>query len=147
MTDKLESRDLRCVYARPDGKVLCQILRKGQSFRATVESVEEGIELRDKIFDFYERNKRLPLDEEIGFVRVIDRRRHSLSEKHITFQPDYNRYVFHMVKDGQSISANFANKEQAVELRDRAIEFYEEHGQLPTLYEIGFDEIKRHKEN
>lgn len=147
MAEKLDNHNLKCIYQRQDGKIICQIVRKGQFFRATVESLEEGIELRDKVLDFYKRNKYLPSAEEIGFVRMIDRRRHSLSEKHITFQPAYGRYVFHMVKGGESITANFATKEQAIELRDRAAEFYEEYGHLPTLYEIGFDEIKHRKES
>ena len=56
-------------YQRQNDSYVVSIMRKGYTFVTPCESVEEAIDVRDLVYEFFDKNDRLPNIEEMGLKR------------------------------------------------------------------------------
>lgn len=112
-------------------------------------TLEEAVKSRNEIVEFYEKHKRLPnLEEQNELFGIKSRRRenkNNLDEeskvsntnlKNITFDEASNRYFIQISRDRRKFSTTCTSLDRAIEIRTSVIEFYKEHGYLPTKAEL-----------
>ena len=184
-------------YQRQNDAYVVSIMRKGYTFFTLCESVEEAIDVRDLVYEFFDKNDRLPSIEEMGLKRgSVSKAKIKL--KHHDQEPDYvckrcNRrfyyddtrlndknnaslfksrgnicghcarrknsplsversdcqskhkyitvraidsgriyYAVKIVRHRNQMNRVFNNLDQAVRFRNKAIDFYNSNGRLPT---------------
>lgn len=116
----------------------CSIGRNRQTFKALTKSCNEAIEVRDKVLEFYRVNGKLPTHDEIGFVSASKSKSKSKMH-HITKSSSGNSYTVQFSRNYAKFSVIVYDLQEAMKVRDRALEFYEKHRKLPTHEDIGFD--------
>lgn len=116
-------------------------------------TLEEAIETRDKLLQFFKEFDRLPNREEqetLFDIKFKSRRNHSdlnhaksnTGLMNITFNRSFDRYQIQIVRQKQRFSAVSRSLEEAIAIRDEALKSYEEHGRLPSKSEC-FEAIKK----
>lgn len=113
------------------------------------KTLEEAVKARNEIVEFYEKHKRLPnIEEQNELFGIKSRRRenkNNLDEeskssntnlKNITFDEASNRYFIQISRDRRKFSTTCTSLDRAIEIRASVIEFYKEHGYLPTKAEL-----------
>ena len=112
-------------------------------------TLEEAVKARNEIVEFYEKHKRLPnIEEQNELFGIKSRRRenkNNLDEeskvsntnlKNITFDEASNRYFIQISRDRRKFSTTCTSLDRAIEIRTSVIEFYKDHGYLPTKAEL-----------
>lgn len=56
--------------------------------------------------------------------------------KNITYREDLNDYFVQIVRKGKALQLSFNSLEEAIEIRDRALQFYEKFNRFPTRKEL-----------
>lgn len=120
----------------------CSISRKCKRFEAFTKSKQEAIDVRNKALQFYEENGQLPTHEEINFVSASKARSNS-KLSHICKASSGNLYIIQFSRNYVKFNASTYSIEDAIEVRDRALSFYNKHNRIPTYEEIGFDKRSR----
>ena len=118
-------------------------------FAKSYETLEEAVKARNEIVEFYEKHKRLPnLQEQDELFGVKSRRRESKNKigeksktsntnlRNITFDEACNRYFIQISRDRRKFSTTCNSLERAIAIRTSVIEFYTEHGHLPSNLEL-----------
>lgn len=132
-----------------------QILRDRKKFGRAFNTLEEAIEVRDKAIQFYEEFRRLPTAKELGLKRREHRREDGrLRERYISLEKKYRKHPYRlsMTKHGVYFVKNFATLEEAIETRDKLLQFFKEFDRLPnreeqeTLFDIKFKSRKNHSD-
>lgn len=132
-----------------------QIFRDRKKFSQAFNTLEEAIDVRDRAIQFYEEFLRLPSAKELGLRRREHRRKDNrLNERYISIEKK-NRtrpYQLCMIKHGAYFSKNFATLEEAIETRDKLLQFFKEFDRLPnreeqeTLFDIKFKSRRNHSD-
>ena len=184
-------------YQRQNDAYVVSIMRKGYTFFTLCESVEEAINVRDLVYEFFGKNDRLPSIEEMGLKRGSVSKA-NVKPKYHDQEPDYvcklcNRrfyyndtrldgknnvslfksrgnicghcarqknsplsaersdcqskhkyitvrvidsgriyYAVKIVRHRNQMNRVFNNLDQAIRFRNKAIDFYNSNGKLPT---------------
>lgn len=124
---------------------LC-VIKHGAYFSKNFATLEEAIEIRARLLQFFKEYDRLPSrkeQEELFGLKFKPRtrkhhRKHTYSKSntgqlHITFNKPYDRYQIQIVRQQQRFSAISHTLEEAVAIRDYVLKFYEDQGHLPTM--------------
>lgn len=67
--------------------------------------------------------------------------------KHITYREKRNDYYLRLSKDGIHLNLAFNTIDEAIDARDRAIEFYDQFGRLPTRNDLKLKTRERRMKN
>ena len=97
-------------------------------FYATVDTLEEAIEVRDKVKAHYELHGRFPDREDLVKPRIHS----NTGEKYISYREDLEAYMFSFLRDGKLFQYRSDSLEYAIEVRNKVVAFYEENGTFPT---------------
>lgn len=115
-----------------------QILRNRKKFGQAFNTLEEAIAVRDQVLEFYDEFRRIPSSKELGLKRREHRREDGrLRERYISLEKKYrkNPYRLSMTKHGVYFVKNFATLEEAIETRDKLLQFFKEFDRLPNREE------------
>ena len=132
-----------------------QIFSDRKKFSQAFNTLEEAIDVRDKAIQFYDEFRRIPSSKELGLKRREHRREDGrLHERYISLEKKYrkNPYRLSMTKHGVYFVKNFATLEEAIETRDKLLQFFKEFDRLPnreeqeTLFDIKFKSRRNHSD-
>lgn len=114
------------------------VMRNGQAFQAYTDSLESAIEIRDKVYDFFKENKRLPTKEELNIKRrdKLARPNSKDDRKNISYNSKLNVYAVTITRNCKTFLAYADSIEDALEIRDKVYDFFEENNRLPSKAEI-----------
>lgn len=68
-------------------------------------------------------------------------------QKNITYREDLDDYFVQILRDRKKFGQAFNTLEEAIEVRDKAIQFYEEFRRLPTAKELGLKRREHRRED
>lgn len=124
------------------------IVKNGDYFIKSYSTLEQAKKDRSTIIEFYQRNYRLPNDEEreklFGFKRHKRRYRLDNSEisnksntvvKNVSYSETTRNYNIQISRDRKRFHAVRVDFEEAVALRNAVISFYKEFDRLPSIVE------------
>lgn len=133
----------------PKVKYRVHVTKDREYFAKSYETLEEAVKTRNEIVEFYEEHKRLPNVQEqndfFGIKSVCRENKNEICEeskssntnlKNITFDEASNRYFIQISRDRRKFSTTCNSLDRAIEIRTSVIEFYKEHGYLPTKAEL-----------
>ena len=132
-----------------------QIIRNRKQFNQAFNTLAEAIDARDKALQFYEEFRRIPSAKELGLRRREHRREDGhLRERYISLEKKYRKHPYRlsMTKHGVYFVKNFATLEEAIETRDKLLQFFKEFDRLPnreeqeTLFDIKFKSRRNHSD-
>lgn len=115
-----------------------QILRNRKQFNQAFNTLEEAIDARDRALQFYEEFLRLPSAKELGLRRREHRRKSNrLNERYISLdnQCSKRRYRLAITKRGAYFTKNLATLEEAIETRNKLLQFIKDYDRLPSREE------------
>ena len=114
------------------------IMRNGRAFQAYTDSLESAIEIRDKVYDFFKENNRLPSKEELNLKRrdKLSRPNSKDDRKNISYNRKLNAYAVTITRDCKTFLAYADSLEDALDIRDKVYDFFEENNRLPSKAEI-----------
>lgn len=113
------------------------LYRNGEMFYQQVDALENAIELRDKVLDFYNTNDRLPSEEECQEQFGIKLRGNIGNKSPNISKPATSK--FYEVKVSRSRKLYISRHEtlsEAQAYRDEVIKYYDEHNALPTVEQV-----------
>ena len=142
----------------PKVKYRVHVTKDREYFAKSYKTLEEAVNARNEIVKFYEEHKRLPnVQEQNDLFGIKSVRRESKNQideeskssntnlKNITFDEASNRYFIQISRDRRKFSTTCNSLERAIAIRTSVIEFYKEHGHLPTKSELkSFVKEKKH---
>lgn len=130
-------------------KYRVHVTKDREYFAKSYKTLEEAVNARNEIVEFYEKHKRLPnVQEQNELFGIKSRRRENKNEigeeskvsntnlRNITFDEASNRYFIQISRDRRKFSTTCNSLERAIAIRTSAIEFYKERGHLPTKSEL-----------
>lgn len=133
----------------PKVKYRVHVTKDREYFAKSYKTLEEAVKARNEIVEFYEEHKRLPNVQEqndlFGIKSVRHESKNQIDEeskssntnlKNITFDETSNRYFIQISRDRRKFSTTCNSLERAIAIRTSVIEFYKEHGHLPTKAEL-----------
>ena len=133
----------------PKVKYRVHVTKDREYLAKSYKTLEEAVKARNEIVEFYNKHKRLPNVQEqndlFGIKSVRHESKNQIDEeskssntnlKNITFDETSNRYFIQISRDRRKFSTTCNSLERAIEIRTSAIEFYKEHGHLPTKAEL-----------
>lgn len=111
--------------------------RRGKTFTGYSKSLEEAIEIRNKVLAFYYENFRLPRPEEL-LEMGINVRKSAIdpSMKNIYHSKKDQSYLVYRYKNGKHFTKSFRSLEAAKDFRNRLFEFVDSQDRLPTKSEV-----------
>lgn len=130
-----------------------QIFRDRKKFSQAFNTLEEAIDVRDQVLEFYDEFRRIPSSKELGLKRREHRRDNGrLRERYISLEKKYRKHPYRlsMTKHGVYFVKNFATLEEAIETRDKLLQFFKEFDRLPnreeqeSLFNIKFKRRENH---
>lgn len=126
---------------------LC-VIKHGAYFSKNFATLEEAIEIRARLLQFFKEYDRLPDRNEretlFGLKFKPRKRKHhrkhtysksNTGQLHITFNKPYDRYQIQIVRQQQRFSAVSRSLEEAIKLRNEVLEFYRLYDRLPSKTE------------
>lgn len=131
-----------------------QLLRNRKQFNQAFNTLEEAIDARDRAIQFYEEFLRLPSSKELGLRRREHRRKSNrLNERYISLdnQCSKRRYRLAITKRGAYFTKNLATLEEAIETRNKLLQFIKDYDRLPSreeqevLFGLKFKPRKNHR--
>lgn len=132
-----EERSIKFISKHSDHSYRIDLSKRGQNLRFNQRSLDEAIDSRDKILEFYDKNFRLPSRKELTDVLKIqlmtDNR--DASMKYILFRKDRSRYEVNIVRKGEKVRRSFESLEDAKACRDLLVGFVNMHDRIPTKAE------------
>lgn len=129
------------------------ITKNGTYLVRFLATLEEAVETRDEVLQFFKEHDRLPNRKEQEALFGIkfkhrtkhDTRDHSKSNTrmmNVYFNRSTNHYMIQLTRRQQKFSASSRSLEEAILIRDEVLKFYEDHGRLPSTAEC-FASIKK----
>lgn len=127
------------------------ITRDCKTFLSYADSLEDALDIRDKVYDFFEENNRIPSKAEINVTRRNNngrrecktRRQTKLAQtnsksghRNISYSEQKRSFVCIIMRDGKMFNAHFDTLEEAIEIRDKVYDFFEENKRLPSKDEL-----------
>lgn len=135
-------------YANSTRYRVC-ITKHRQYFAKSYDTLEEAIKIRDQVVDFHNKHDRLPnTQEQEELFGIKSKPRESRNEKNetssvsntsmrnITFDKNCDRYFIQISRNRRRFSTSSKTLEDAISVRNAVIEFFKEHGHLPTNTEF-----------
>lgn len=136
---KFSESDTNCIYECKvqDLYYRVSIDRRKKKFISYSKSLDEAIEIKNKVFAFYYEHFRLPEPEEL-LKLGIDVRESAidLSMKNIYRNERDQMYLVYRYKNGANVNKSFKSLEDAKVFRDQLFEFVDSHDRLPTKAEV-----------
>ena len=131
-----------------------QLSRNKKQFNQAFNTLAEAIEYRDKAIQFYEEFRRLPSAKELGLRRREHRRKSNnrLNERYISFDKRCGKrpYRLGLTNRGVYFTKNLATLEEAIETRNKLLQFIKDYDRLPNrdereeLFGLKFKPRKKH---
>lgn len=127
------------------------ITRKRDRFFRAFNTLEEALQVRDRVLQFYEESGRIPSAKEIGLKRREHRlQTDSRNERHISLDKTCGKRPYRVLiaKNRASFVKNFSTLEEAIKTRDEVLDFFKEFDRLPnreeqeTLFDVKFKDLK-----
>ena len=116
-----------------------QLSRNRKKFNQAFNTLAEAIEYRDKAIQFYEEFRRLPSAKDLGLRRREHRRKSNnlLNERYISFDKRCGKrpYRLGLTKHGVYFTKNLATLEEAIETRNKLLQFIKDYDRLPDRNE------------
>lgn len=121
-----------------------QIRRFNNTFSHRTENLEEAKLLRNEVINFYIENNRLPDSEEKALLlsieprvkqRYVSEARSNTKEKHIS-RTEEGFYTVAISRNCRFYRTVCKTLDHAIELRDRALEYFDIFGVLPTSKQL-----------
>ena len=135
-------------YANSTRYRVC-VTKNREYFAKSYDTLEEAIKIRDQVVDFHNKHDRLPnTREQDELFGIKSKPRESKNEKNekssvsntnmrnITFDKTCNRYFVQISRNRRKFSTSSRTLEDAIDVRNAVIEFFKEHGHLPTNTEF-----------
>ncbi len=138
-----QSSEKHITFEKSSGLYIVQIKRFNQVFYHRAETLEGAKSLRNKVIAFYIKYNRLPdSDEKTLLLDIKPKRKHEFvsnarsntNEKHISRRG--SRYSVVISRDCKFFRSAAESLEQAIEIRDRALEYFDHFGVLPTSKQL-----------
>ena len=163
MTKHTNTNHKNITYREKMNDYFVQILRNHTQFNQSFNTLEDAIDARDKAIQFYEEFRRLPSAKDLGLRRRVHRRKSNnrLNERYISFDKRCGKrpYRLGLTNHGVYFTKNLATLEEAIETRNKLLQFIKDYDRLPnreeqeTLFDIKFksrknrSDLKRAKSN
>ena len=135
---------------RTDDTFTVQISKNGQKFSMRIKSLEHAKILRDEVYVYYQTHSMLPKSSDflkrrneldaIYFKSKNLEEANEQKERYISKRARCDIWFIRFIRDGRVFTANAKDLNTAIEIRDRALSYYEEHGVIPTRSQIGAGE-------
>lgn len=131
-------------FDKHSNRYIVQIRRFNTAFYHRTENLEDAKSLRNEVIHFYVENNRLPDAEEKNLILNIRPRvkhnfttesRSNTNEKHISRQED-GVYVVMIFRNCRFFRSVAQTLDRAIEIRDRALEYFDRFGVLPTSKQL-----------
>lgn len=110
------------------------ISKNGGRFNAYDTSLDKVLALRSKVEEFVSNNGRVPTYEEVDFIPISKRS----SNHNLYYSKSLKSWTVTILRDGYKFKVYVDSLEEATEVRDKALEFYETNNRLPRPSEINF---------
>lgn len=120
-------------YMEPHNLYRVSVMRNLHSFNAYFKNLEDAVEALKRVNAFYEMYKELPSPHDLG---VGNRCLGKDSTKNISFHDQSGLWRVCIYRDRNRFVVYTKSKEEAIDLRDKAIEFYNLNSRLPEKIEI-----------
>lgn len=138
MTNLSNTGHKNITYREKLNDYFVQLLRNRKQFNQAFNTLEEAIDARDRAIQFYEEFLRLPSAKELGLRRREHRRKSNrLNERYISLdnQCSKRRYRLAITKRGAYFTKNLATLEEAIETRNKLLQFIKDYDRLPSREE------------
>lgn len=138
MTNLANTGHKNITYREKLNDYFVQLLRNRKQFNQAFNTLEEAIDARDRAIQFYEEFLRLPSAKELGLRRREHRRKSNrLNERYISLdnQCSKRRYRLAITKRGAYFTKNLATLEEAIETRNKLLQFIKDYDRLPSREE------------
>ena len=154
MTNLANTGHKNITYREKLNDYFVQLLRNRKQFNQAFNTLEEAIDARDRAIQFYEEFLRLPSAKELGLRRREHRRKSNrLNERYISLdnQCSKRRYRLAITKRGAYFTKNLATLEEAIETRNKLLQFIKDYDRLPSreeqevLFGLKFKTRKNHQ--
>ena len=154
MTNLANTGHKNITYREKLNDYFVQLLRNRKQFNQAFNTLEEAIDARDRAIQFYEEFLRLPSAKELGLRRREHRRKSNrLNERYISLdnQCSKRRYRLAITKRGAYFTKNLATLEEAIETRNKLLQFIGDYDRLPSreeqevLFGLKFKSRKNHR--
>lgn len=121
-----------------------EIRRDNLIFLQNLETLEEAVNRRDEILKFYNEQGRMPSREEQELIfgvrfnvrnkynKSSNSRRSNVGYRNISFNDTTKLYLVKIRRNSQIISICVDTLENALDVRDKILKFYDEYHRLPT---------------
>lgn len=125
-----EHKNIR-VHKRLNGQIVygVEIHVKNSQFYTTLDSLDEAIEVRDKVKAYYTEHGHLPDRSLYAKSRCTS----NTNEQYISYRKDLEAYMFSVKRGDKLFQYRSPTLEYAIEVRDKTLKFYEEHGRFPEV--------------
>lgn len=129
---------------KSSSQYVIQIRRFNNTFSHRTETIEEAKLLRNEVINFYIENNRLPDSEEKSLLlsieprvkhRYVSEARSNTKEKHIS-RTEEGSYTVAISRNCRFYRTVCKTLDHAIELRDRALEYFDIFGVLPTSKQL-----------
>ena len=132
---------------RTDDTFIVQIVKDGQKFSMRVKSLEHAKILRDEVYVYYQTHDMLPKSSDF-----IDRRNEldaiyfkaknpnaviEQKERYISSRNKNSAWFIRFIRGNKVFTAYAKDLNEAIKIRDRALQYYEKHGVIPKRSQIG----------
>lgn len=132
---------------RTDDTFIVQIVKDGQKFSMRVKSLEHAKILRDEVYVYYQTHSMLPKSSDF-----IDRRNEldaiyfkaknpnaviEQKERYISSRNKNSAWFIRFIRDNKVFTAYDKDLNEAIKIRDRALQYYEKHGVIPKRSQVG----------
>ena len=124
------------------------IVFKDDRYNRGYLTLEKAVDHRDKLIKFFKEHDRLPIDDEYFEVLGPDFVSHQYmqeenlktdaptGQKYITQGKKSGVYIVQISRNKQKFMSGRKKLEDAIDLRDRVLDYYNEHKKLPTNKEL-----------
>lgn len=120
-------------YLTPYRLYRVHIMRNSQTFSAYFKDLDKAVDALAKVHEFYVAHKTLPT---LRDLRLDSTHLDSNSNKNISFHNLSGLWRLCIYRNNRRFVAYSKTREEAVELRNKAIEFYRLNSRLPDRLEI-----------
>lgn len=116
------------------------LMRKSEVFNAYFKTLQDAIDVRDKVHSFYDTHGVVPTLEDLA---LDDLHLSEESDKNIVFHEHSGLWRLCIHRNKQRFVAYAKTRDEAVTLRSKVISFYKENSRMPSREEIDSSYVKR----
>lgn len=143
----MSTGELHISADRTEDTFIVQICRDGRTFSIRVKNLEHAKILRDEVINYYQTHGVLPkssdfidrrneLDKKYYLSKDLsDPRAHK--ETYISKRSGQKPWFIRFIRKGRTFTAHAEDLQSAIEIRDKALAYYEKHRVIPKRSQVG----------